>query len=376
MADVILENITKQYDSGVIAVSDLTLHVRSGELLAIVGPSGCGKTTTLRLIAGLVEPTEGLVRIEGRNVNQVSPADRNVAMVFQDDALYPHMTVRQNMAFGLKMRRVPRAEREEKIRAAAEALGITALLERRPGQLSGGERQRAALARALVRRPKVFLLDEPLANLDPTLRFQLREQIRILHRQINATMVYVTHDQEEAMALGTRIAVMHQGALLQVGTPMDVYRRPINRFVAGFIGSPAMNFIEGRLERNGSGMYFSNGMDVRVPVAPCKATLLQFHVGQAVTAGIRPGQLKDAMDADDRHVPLWARITHVEPLGGHTLLRTQTQNGTPILAQLDGARHYELDRHATLCIDPEQVQFFEPGEFGKSISHAADAIPT
>ena len=370
MADVILENLTKQYDGGVIALNDLTLHVRNGELLLIVGPSGCGKSTTLRLIAGLEQPTDGIVRIDGKNANQVSPADRNIAMVFQDDALYPHMTVRQNMAFGMKMRRVPRSEREEKIRAGAETLGISSLLDRRPGQLSGGERQRAALARALVRRPQVFLLDEPLANLDPSMRFQLREQIRILHRQISATMVYVTHDQEEAMSLGNRVAVMHEGSIQQIGTPMEVYHRPMNRFVAGFIGSPAMNFIEGRIERDGSGMFFTNGMDVRVPIAACQTTLLQFYVDKEVAAGIRPGHFKDAMDADDRHVPVWTRITHVEPMGSHTLVRTETQNGTPITAQLNGEHHYEIDRHATLCINPERVQFFQPGEFGKSITPA------
>lgn len=374
MAEVILENLYKRYRGGAVAVDTLNLHMPDGELLAIVGPSGCGKTTTLRLIAGLESPTEGLVRIDGINVNTVSPGKRNVAMVFQDHSLYPHMSVRKNMHFGLKMRRIPSGERAEKVTAAAEALGIAHLLDRRPGELSGGEQQRAALGKALVQRPQVFLLDEPLSNLDPTLRRELRQVIRILHRQINATMIFVTHDQEEALTLGDRVAVMRNGAIQQIGSPLEVYDKPVNRFVAGFIGTPAMNFIDGRIERSEAGLVFTNERDVRIPVAASHAVLLQYKADQPVTAGIRPGHVMDAAHANDRCVPLWLRVLHVEPVGGHTLLHLQTADGTPFCAQVTGRRNDQPDRHATLCLNPEDVQYFEPGEDGVSLTHGLAAV--
>ncbi len=234
MADVVLHNVSKHYRRRVPAVCDLNLHISDGELLVLVGPSGCGKTTTLRLIAGLEKPTAGSIHIAGRDVAKVPPHERNLAMVFQDFSLYPHMTVRRNMAFGLKMRGVKRAIRDEKVQTAAQTLGITHLLDHKPGKLSGGEQQRAALAKTLVLQPQIYLLDEPLSNLDPKTRSQLRTQIKTLQRDLKATMIHVTHDQHEALAMADRIAVMHQGRIQQIGTPDQIRTQPANEIVADF----------------------------------------------------------------------------------------------------------------------------------------------
>lgn len=234
MAEVVLNNVTKTYGRRIVAVRDLNLHVRDGELLVLVGPSGCGKTTTLRLIAGLEKPDRGAIHIAGRDMQNVLPRDRHVAMVFQDHALYPHMSVRRNMAFGLKMRRVPRAQREVQVKKSAEMLGLAHLLDRKPGELSGGERQRAALGKALVLNPSCFLLDEPLSNLDPKTRSQLRSQIKTLQRQLGATIIHVTHDQNEALTLGDRIAVMNAGRIEQIATPDEIRTTPATPFVAEF----------------------------------------------------------------------------------------------------------------------------------------------
>jgi ABC-type sugar transport system ATPase subunit len=247
VAQVVLKNLDKIFSNGVYAVRDLTLEIADGELVVLVGPSGCGKTTTLRMIAGLETPTRGEIYIGDRMMNDVAPGKRDVAMVFQGYALYPHMSVFQNMAFGLKLRRTPRAEIAKRVRQAAEILSIEPLLERRPGELSGGERQRVALGRAIVREPKVFLFDEPLSNLDAKLRVEMRAEIARLHQRLKSTIVYVTHDQSEAMTLGERIVLMDRGAIQQAGPPLEIYRRPANRFVASFIGSPAMNFFDGQV---------------------------------------------------------------------------------------------------------------------------------
>ena len=259
MAEVVLKDVTKVFDREVVAVDHLNLKVEHGEFVVLVGPSGCGKSTTLRMIAGLEEVTEGEIYIDGRLVNDLPPKDRDVAMVFQNYALYPHMTVYQNMAFGLKMRKYPKSEIEQRVKEAAEILGITHLLDRKPKALSGGERQRVAVGRAIVRRPKVFLFDEPLSNLDAKLRVQMRTEISKLHSQLGATMIYVTHDQMEAMTMGDRIVVLKDGVVQQVDTPLNLYNRPANRFVAGFIGSPSMNFLEGTLVRE-EGLYFDGAV--------------------------------------------------------------------------------------------------------------------
>ena len=242
MSRIALEGITKRYQDGTTAVRSLDLSIADGELMVLVGPSGCGKTTALRMVAGLEEITEGTILIDGQPVNDMEPRDRDIAMVFQSYALYPHMTVRDNLAYPLKLRKVPKDLREQKVQEAARLLDITQYLDRKPRELSGGQRQRVALGRAIVREPAVFLMDEPLSNLDAKLRVETRANILRLHQRLNTTFVYVTHDQIEAMTMGTRIAVMNEGRLQQVGSPQELYDRPINRFVAGFIGSPAMNF--------------------------------------------------------------------------------------------------------------------------------------
>ena len=247
MANVLLKHLDKKYPSGFHAVRDVSLEIEDGEFMVLVGPSGCGKSTTLRMIAGLEEVTGGEIFIGDRLVNDVAPGDRDIAMVFQNYALYPHMSVRQNMAFGLKMRGTPRQEIEHRVREAADILSIESLLERRPRELSGGQRQRVALGRAIVREPKVFLFDEPLSNLDAKLRVQMRAEIARLHQRLKTTIIYVTHDQVEAMTLGQRIVLMNHGVVQQVDTPMKIYRQPANRFVGSFIGSPAMNFFAGNI---------------------------------------------------------------------------------------------------------------------------------
>src|SRR5881409_625098 len=246
MAEVVLEHVTKRFADDVVALDDLSLEVGDGEFLILVGPSGCGKTTALRLVAGLEKPSSGFIQIGDRVVNDVTPRDRDIAMVFQNYALYPHMTVYRNLAFGLKERKTPKPEIERRVREASAILGLDQLLKRRPAQLSGGQRQRVAMGRALVREPKAFLLDEPLSNLDAKLRVQMRAELKRIHQRLGITTVYVTHDQVEAMTLGDRIVVMSGGKALQIGRPQDVYRRPANLFVAGFIGSPPMNLLRGR----------------------------------------------------------------------------------------------------------------------------------
>jgi ABC-type sugar transport system ATPase subunit len=280
MATVSFQSVNKIYPGGHHAVRDLDLEIADGEFLVLVGPSGCGKSTTLRMLAGLEEVTSGEIRIGDRRVNEVEPGKRDISMVFQDYALYPHMTVRQNLAFALKMRRTPRLEIERRTAEAAETLGITALLNRRPRELSGGQRQRVALGRAIVRQPRVFLFDEPLSNLDAKLRVQMRAEIAALHARLKTTMIYVTHDQVEAMTLGQRIVIMEGGVVRQADRPLELYRNPANRFVAGFIGSPPMNFLHGRLE--GGVFYFAGG----------QAPLGNGHTGEAPAwLGVRPEDL-------------------------------------------------------------------------------------
>jgi multiple sugar transport system ATP-binding protein len=258
MANVVLKHLDKKYPNGFHAVRDVSLEIADGEFVVLVGPSGCGKSTTLRMVAGLEEATGGEIYIGDRLVNDVQPGNRDIAMVFQNYALYPHMSVYQNMAFGLKMRRTPKAEIEKRVREAAEILSIESMLNRRPRELSGGQRQRVALGRAIVREPKVFLFDEPLSNLDAKLRVQMRAEIARLHARLKTTIIYVTHDQVEAMTLGDRIVLMNHGVIQQVDAPMEIYRRPANRFVASFIGSPAMNFIPGTI-RSGAFQFEANG---------------------------------------------------------------------------------------------------------------------
>ena len=296
MAQVILENATKIYPGSVVGVKDVTLHIEDKEFLVLVGPSGSGKSTALRLVAGLEDITSGNVYIGGKLVNDIPPKDRDIAMVFQNYALYPHMSVYNNMAFGLKLRRFPRLEIKKRVEDAAKILGIHHLLERKPRALSGGERQRVAVGRAIVRQPKAFLFDEPLSNLDAKLRVEMRAELSKLHHRLQTTMIYVTHDQVEAMTLGDRIAVLNDGTVQQVAEPIDLYDCPQNRFVAGFIGTPPMNFVEGQLQSSAADLWFDAGsIKVRLH-GPLKSAVAGYS-GKEVALGVRPEDIKDARTA-------------------------------------------------------------------------------
>jgi multiple sugar transport system ATP-binding protein len=318
MGQVVLKGINKFYDS-VHAVKDVNLQIRDKEFVVFVGPSGCGKTTTLRMIAGLEAISSGDISIDGNVVNGLAPMDRDIAMVFQNYALYPHMSVYDNMAFGLKMRKFEKAEIGKRVKEAADILGIGELLQRKPRQLSGGQRQRVALGRAIVRHPRVFLFDEPLSNLDAKLRVQMRVELKKLHLRLGTTAIYVTHDQVEAMTLGDRVVVMKDGVVQQVGEPLELYNQPANKFVAGFIGSPAMNFANVTVtEANGSLLAENAGMRLKLPDET--AQRLRGHAGRAVTLGIRPEDLSVAGAADADQPCLDAVIEVVEQLGSEILL--------------------------------------------------------
>ncbi len=317
MATVTLERISKRFAGDIIAVRDLDLAVRDGEFLVLVGPSGSGKSTALRIIAGLEAPTAGSVRIGDRDVTDVAPADRDIAMVFQNYALYPHMTVRENLSFGLRVRKTPRAEIARRVAAVATSLGLEAVLERKPAALSGGQRQRVALGRAIVREPSVFLFDEPLSNLDARLRVETRAELVRLHRTLGTTMIYVTHDQVEAMTMGQRIAVMDGGVLQQLAPPLELYDRPVNLFVATFVGSPAMNLFRGTLELSADGPLFRSGS---ITIAPAPAT-----PDCPVVLGIRPEHFRP-VDTTQR-ADLTVRVDVVEPLGAETLVYGVTRDG-------------------------------------------------
>src|SRR5437762_1064387 len=297
MAHVLLKDLNNKFD-GTHAVKDVNLQIRDHEFVVLVGPSGCGKTTTLRMVAGLEDITSGEVSIDGKVVNNLAPMDRDIAMVFQNYALYPHMSVYDNMAFGLRMRKFERPEIDRRVRHAADVLGIQPLLERRPRQLSGGQRQRVALGRAIVRNPRVFLFDEPLSNLDAALRVQMRVELKRLHDRLETTAIYVTHDQVEAMTLGDLVVVMKDGVVKQVGEPLELYERPANRFVAGFIGSPAMNFITVRIAE-GEGGLWAEAAGLRVRVPSHKSEALRRHTGQSVVMGLRPEALHPANGATE-----------------------------------------------------------------------------
>src|SRR3954464_9599024 len=316
MANVVFDHVVKRYAGDVLAVKDLSFEVKDKEFLVLVGPSGCGKSTALRMIAGLEEISDGTISIGDRVVNDVAPKDRDIAMVFQSYALYPHMSVYDNMAFALKLRNTPKATIDEKVQRAAKVLMITHLLERKPKALSGGQRQRVALGRAIVRDPKCFLFDEPLSNLDAKLRVEMRAEIKQLHMSLNATTVYVTHDQEEAMTLGDRVVVMHQGVVQQCAGALEIYHHPVNRYVAGFLGSPPMNFFDGKLVELDGDLYFDEGTG-KLPIADWAKVQLRAHIGKDVVMGVRPESIADQSHArfktEGNALPML--ITLVQPLG-------------------------------------------------------------
>jgi multiple sugar transport system ATP-binding protein len=333
MADVALNNVVKRFDRDE-AVRGISLNIPDKEFIVLVGPSGCGKTTTLRMIAGLEEATAGEILIDGQVVNDVPPKDRDIAMVFQNYALYPHMTVFENMSFGLKLRRVPKTEIKERVERAAKILDIADLLERRPKQLSGGQRQRVAMGRAIVRNPKVFLFDEPLSNLDAKLRVQTRTEIKRVHQQVKTTTIYVTHDQVEAMTLADRVVVMNGGRIEQTGRPQELYHQPRTRFVAGFIGSPAMNFLTCRLERNGSGLMLRLGEGLALPVPASRAARYQAVSGKELIFGLRPEHITEPRgEARDPRCEFTVNLDVVEPMGMETMVFFGV-NGTEICARV------------------------------------------
>ena len=357
MAKVLLRDLNKSYDGGVHAVKNVNLEINDHEFVVLVGPSGCGKTTTLRMVAGLEDITSGEVSIDGKVVNDLAPMDRDIAMVFQNYALYPHMSVYQNMSFGLRMRKFERPEIDKRVKQAAEILGIQPLLSRRPRQLSGGQRQRVALGRAIVRNPRVFLFYEPLSNLDAALRVQMRVELKRLHDRLETTAIYVTHDQVEAMTLGDRVVVMKDGVVKQEGGPLELYERPTNRFVAGFIGSPAMNFITVRIAQGDGGLWAeANGLRVRVP--PHKTEALRAYTGQAVVMGLRPEALHPATSGNSTDYAFDAGVEVVEPLGSEILLDVRVGDA-PVVAKVDPGMRVAAHDKVRLAFDPMRVHFFD-----------------
>jgi multiple sugar transport system ATP-binding protein len=355
MAKVTLERVRKIYEergTTHVAVHGIDLEIPDGEFLVLVGPSGCGKSTTLRMVAGLESVTEGTIRIGERVVNEVSARDRDIAMVFQNYALYPHMTVAENLGFALKLRKQPRAVIDARVREAAGMLGIESMLERRPRQLSGGQRQRVALGRAIVRQPQVFLFDEPLSNLDAKLRVQMRRELAALRRRLGTTTIYVTHDQVEAMTLGDRIVLMHEGKVQQVGVPLDIYQRPANLFVAGFLGSPHMNQIAGRVERRDGARFEAADGSLRIRLreteVPASAE------GRAVVLGIRP----EAIQPGSGPEALSGVVEEIEPLGHESLL-TVRAGSTPITLRTEAGLEAEVGETLQLVLLPGALHWFD-----------------
>ena len=357
MADVKLTDVRKVYDGDVVAVEKFSLEVADKEFVVLVGPSGCGKSTLLRMVAGLEEISAGQIHIGDRLVNDVPPKDRDIAMVFQNYALYPHMTVYKNMAFGLMLRKYPKKEIDDRVREAARILGLEPYLDRKPKQLSGGQRQRVAVGRAIVRKPKVFLFDEPLSNLDAKMRVQMRTEIAKLHNQLQATMIYVTHDQVEAMTMGDRIVVMKDGLIQQVADPLTLYHSPANKFVAGFIGSPPMNFLPGRITAEQETLWFDAGA-VRVRVARAHMGALRPMTGREVVLGIRPEHVAGTADKGNDGTSVAAGVEVVEPMGAETYLYLSAPPHS-FVAKMPGHVRIAPGEQAVLAFDMDKAHYFD-----------------
>ncbi len=357
MARVILDKVKKVYEGGFVAVHGVSLEVKDREFVVLVGPSGCGKSTTLRMIAGLEEVSEGTITIGDRVVNDVPPKDRDIAMVFQNYALYPHMSVYENMAFGLKLRKYSKGDIEQRVREAAGILGIEDYLSKKPKVLSGGQRQRVAVGRAIVRKPQVFLFDEPLSNLDAKLRVQMRTEISKLHHQLGTTMIYVTHDQTEAMTMGDKIVLMKDGFVHQIDSPLSIYHSPANKFVAGFIGSPAMNFYDGMLKKKKSGLVFSNP-GFELPVSKKKQKLLAKYQGKSICLGIRPEHITRKQSG--RGVPISAPVEVVEPMGNEIYVYFSFgNNARHSIARIDTSTKPAVGKSFDFSVDMEQAHYFD-----------------
>ena len=386
MASVTLSSVSKRYGRGELVVDSIDLTIADGEFMVLVGASGCGKSTTLRMIAGLESITQGTIDIGGRTVNDVHPKDRDIAMVFQNYALYPHMTVEQNMGFALKIRKVPSAQIKERVATAAAMLGLTEYLQRKPVALSGGQRQRVAVGRALARDPAVYLFDEPLSNLDAKLRMSMRSELKALHQRLRTTTIYVTHDQEEAMTLGDRLAVMAQGRIQHVGPPTEVYAKPANRFVAGFVGTPSMNFLEGRIEQFPSGpawiqSHASPEAALRVMLPSSAAEKLASATsntssGNTIIAGMRPQAVSRVIPSTADHQQsaegsFQAQVLTIEPLGDQIDLRittSSTSDAAPMLIlRVPSRTDLKAGDLITVVPDTRQLAFFEAGEFGRRL---------
>ena len=361
MASLSLQHINKTYPNGFQAVKDFNLEIEDKEFIIFVGPSGCGKSTTLRMIAGLEEISGGTFKIGDKVMNDVEPKDRDIAMVFQNYALYPHMTVYDNMAFGLKLRKVPKDQIDKAVREAARILDLEKLLDRKPKALSGGQRQRVAMGRAIVRNPKVFLMDEPLSNLDAKLRVQMRIEISKIHQRLGATIIYVTHDQTEAMTLGTRIVVMKDGVVQQVDTPQHLYEQPGNLFVAGFMGSPQMNFLDAQIAEKGGDLIAKVGeYDVVIPAAKAKVLKDGGYVGKTVVLGIRPEDIHDSqmfIEASPS-VPMTSTVKVYELLGAEVFLYFDV-NGTQVTARVDPRTNSKTGDTIKFAFDMEKSHFFD-----------------
>ena len=363
MASLDLVSIQKSFDA-VKILHDVSISLADGEFLVLVGPSGCGKSTLMNIIAGLEAPTGGLLKLDGRDITQVAPADRDISMVFQSYALYPNMTVARNIEFPLQMRKVDKSLREERVRSVAKLLQIEHLLQRKPRQLSGGQRQRVAIGRALAREPKLYLFDEPLSNLDAQLRLDMRTEIKKLHQRLKATIVYVTHDQIEAMTLATRIAVMKGGVVQQLGTPYEVYNRPANTFVAGFMGSPRMNLAKARVtdQAGALALEFQSGNSPKVSLAlPEACAYLRSYLGQEVIAGIRPEAISlptEGFIAKDAQRHLSAKVEVMEPTGAQTLAILNV-GGYEFTATLEPEVSLSIDQEATFAVDLSKIVCFD-----------------
>jgi len=367
VAKVSLRNVTKIFGSNVTAINNVTVDVADREFLVAVGPSGCGKTTMLRLVAGLEEPTSGTIVIGDRVVNGVPPKDRDVAMVFQNYALYPHMNVFENMAFALKVRKHSHADVAERVREVAKLLGIEELLIMKPAVLSGGQRQRVALGRAIVRNPKVFLLDEPFSNLDAQMRLATRIELKSLHTRMKVTTIFVTHDQAEAMTLGDRVCVLCNGIVQQIGTPMDIYDNPVNRFVAGFFGSPPMNFFSGLIDFERDKPRFNLGQ-VKIDLPAGLSNKLLPHKGKEIVLGVRPEHLSLVPFREQGKDAIGATVELVEPLGARTYIYLTKTTGIKLVADVNQCSGLHASDSVRVYLNVEQLHVFEPGSMGRNIS--------
>ena len=358
MSEIILKHITKEYENGFLAVKDVNLEIGDNEFVILVGPSGCGKSTTLRMIAGLEDISDGDLLIDGERMNDVAPQHRDIAMVFQNYALYPHMSVYQNIAYSLKIKKVPKSEIDRRVKEVAQSLGLEALLDRRPGQLSGGQKQRVAMGRAIIRQPKAFLMDEPLSNLDAKLRGQMRVEIADLYQRLNTTFIYVTHDQTEAMTLGTKIVVMRDGEIQQIDSPANLFNFPANKFVAGFIGTPTMNFFDASCEETGGQVILrTDAGTIRMNDKKAAALKEGGWIGKTVSAGIRPEHVVCA--DDDAHKVFEGEVGVFELLGSNAIVYLQTASGRMVMNTTD-LREYVHGERIALGVMEDKVHIFDP----------------